>query len=137
MTVVIAGQWRKVGKTAAVCDLIRATPEIRWTVVKITPHAHSPDAGATTDTARYLAAGAGAAHLLHGPPLPEAEHLVIESNAVLNWLTPDVLFLIVDPDQPQWKESALRLRDRAILVERRLLPEHIDRVRRRFSESPA
>ena len=39
--IVVGGQCRKVGKTALIVDIIQATPELRWTAVKITPHAES------------------------------------------------------------------------------------------------
>jgi len=39
--VVVGGSGRGVGKTALVCGLIRALPEIPWTAVKITSDAHA------------------------------------------------------------------------------------------------
>jgi hypothetical protein len=68
--IVVGGGGRGAGKTALVCGLMRALPEIHWTAVKITTHEHGHrDGNATpvweetapgeaTDTARYLAAGA-------------------------------------------------------------------------------
>ncbi|MGH9527037.1 MAG: hypothetical protein ACRD2F_10205 [Terriglobales bacterium] len=38
--VVVGGQSRNVGKTSAVCSLIAAFPECRWTAVKITQFGH-------------------------------------------------------------------------------------------------
>lgn len=79
--IVVGGQCRKVGKTALIVDIIQATPELRWTAVKITPHAESrcpingrncrcgptehtfsilteADRSGRTGTSRYLIAGA-------------------------------------------------------------------------------
>jgi hypothetical protein len=79
--IVVGGQCRKVGKTTLIVDIIQATPELRWTAVKITPHAesHCPvngrdcrcgptehtfsilkevDRSGRTGTSRYLLAGA-------------------------------------------------------------------------------
>jgi hypothetical protein len=79
--IVVGGQCRKVGKTTLIADIIRATPGVRWTAVKITPHAesHCPvngrncncsaaehtfsirdefDRSGRTGTSRYLLAGA-------------------------------------------------------------------------------
>jgi hypothetical protein len=79
--IVVGGQCRKVGKTTLIVDIIQATPNLRWTAVKITPHAdaHCPvngrdcncsdtehtfsireelDRSGRTGTSRYLAAGA-------------------------------------------------------------------------------
>ncbi len=77
-TVVVAGQWRKVGKTAVMAGLIRGLRSWGWAAVKISTHRgripHLPgDSGIETqrfalreekpgategDTARFLAAGA-------------------------------------------------------------------------------
>ncbi|MGB8524422.1 MAG: hypothetical protein WCD43_15770 [Candidatus Acidiferrales bacterium] len=79
--IVVGGQCRKVGKTTLIEDVIKATPDLRWTAVKITPHAesHCPvngsdckcgpaehtfsiyeelDRSGRTGTSRYLLAGA-------------------------------------------------------------------------------
>ena len=74
--VVVGGQTKNVGKTTLVCNIIQAFPQIRWTAVKISNHAHAPEdcervqagAGWTiwqqrptndhTDTARFLRSGA-------------------------------------------------------------------------------
>jgi hypothetical protein len=79
--IVVGGQCRKVGKTTLIVDIIKATPDLRWTAVKITPHAesHCPvngpnckcapaehtfsiyeelDRSGRTGTSRYLLAGA-------------------------------------------------------------------------------
>src|SRR5579864_7123497 len=80
-TVVIGGHSRNIGKTGAVCALIAALPERRWTAIKVTQFGHGVcsangkpcdcetadhslaiseerDATTGTDSSRYLAAGA-------------------------------------------------------------------------------
>jgi hypothetical protein len=127
--VVVGGQARKAGKTQAVCDIIAATREARWTAVKISPHEHRPTGGG--DTQRYLDAGAAAALLVAAAdPLPSAENLIIESNSVLEVLRPDLFVFVADTDQHEWKESARRVFDRAdIVVRGRVTEEVLRRVR--------
>ena len=72
--IVVGGGGRGAGKTALVCGLMRALPEIPWTAVKISTHEHEEGKstpiweesapGEGTDTARYLAAGARRALLV-------------------------------------------------------------------------
>jgi hypothetical protein len=76
--IVVGGGGRGAGKTALVCGLMRALPDISWTAVKITSHEHGHEHGQDkttpiweetapgegTDTARYLAAGARRALLV-------------------------------------------------------------------------
>jgi hypothetical protein len=113
--VVVGGGGRGAGKTALICGLIRALPEVNWTAVKITTHAHDHTepvfeetaAGEGTDTARYLAAGARRALLVtsHEDGLAATvrrildEHsvrgnLVFESNSVLHHMQPDLCFAV-------------------------------------------
>lgn len=141
MIVVVAGQTRNVGKTQAVCDIIAATREAGWIAVKITPHAHEAAPDSEHDTGRYLAAGAVEAHLIHGRPpveLPNGRNRIIESNAILDQLDPDLLFFLVDPENDEWKISALRHvgDSRAVRVTGRIGPDHIAMVRRILSEQP-
>ncbi len=109
--IVVGGGGRGVGKTALICGLIRALPEIPWTAVKITNHEHGKPnpiweetvAGDETDTARYLAAGARRALLVTaddatlGPIVqqilakcPRPAGVIIESNSVLRCVRPDL-----------------------------------------------
>ncbi len=109
--IVVGGGGRGAGKTALVCGLIRALPEISWIAVKISGHAHGKPvpiweetaAGQETDTARYLAAGARRALLVTaedaflGSVVQQIleEHkaqagLIFESNRVLDYLQPDL-----------------------------------------------
>jgi hypothetical protein len=109
--IVVGGSGRSAGKTALVCGLMRALPEIPWTAVKITSHAHGKPAaiweettaGQETDTARYLAAGARRALLVTAEddaldPIvqqilrecPPSAGVIFESNSVLRCLSPDL-----------------------------------------------
>jgi len=114
--IVVGGGGRGAGKTALVCGVIAALPELGWVAVKIANHAHGQErlvledaeAGDRSDTARYLAAGARRAFLL--TPVDEAamqaaldelwrrferaENFIFESNRVLNFLKPDVCLMV-------------------------------------------
>jgi len=130
--IVVGGGGRGAGKTALICGLIRATPQYRWTAVKITTHAHGLSepvheeaAGRqTTDTSRYLAAGARRALLIaaHDDTLAEAVngilkdhlpsgHLVFESNRVLKLVRP-TLCLAVSSDLKGGHKSSFDLIER-------------------------
>jgi len=114
--IVVGGGGRGAGKTALVCGLMRALPEIPWTAVKITTHEHGKpnpiweetEPGEGTDTSRYLAAGARRSLLVTAGDdtlelnvqqilrecLPPAgtipSGIIFESNSVLRHLRPDV-----------------------------------------------
>lgn len=141
--VVIGGHAKNIGKTGAVCGLISALPERRWTAIKITQHAHGElvkdgvtiseeiDRAAGTDSSRYLAAGAarafwvrtGDGQLAEAMPriqemIAEADNVIVESNSVIGFLQPDVYAVVLDPDAADFKASSLRYLDRvdAILL---------------------
>lgn len=109
--IVVGGSGRGAGKTALICGLISALPEIAWTAIKITTHAHGKPmpiweettAGQEADTARYLAAGAKRALLVTaddaelGPIVQQVLEqsrppggVIFESNRVLRCLQPDL-----------------------------------------------
>jgi hypothetical protein len=109
--IVVGGSGRGAGKTALVCGLIRALPELPWTAIKVTSHAHGKatpiweetNAGQESDTACYLAAGAKRALLATADDdalepivrqiLVETQPtagLIFESNRVLSCLRPDL-----------------------------------------------
>jgi hypothetical protein len=127
MMVVVGGQARKVGKTRAVCDIVSATSEARWTAVKISRHQHGSRTGG--DTQRYLDAGAAAAYLIgSGEELPAAGNLIIESNAVP--VEADLFVFVTDPELGEWKESATQAVRRAdIVVSGHITDEVLRRVR--------
>src|ERR1035441_5853039 len=116
--IVVGGGGRGAGKTALVCGLMRALPEISWTAIKVTTHEHGKATpiweetapGQGSDTARYLVAGARRALLVTagedalgsgndtlGPIVQQALRecpapggVIFESNSVLRHLRPDV-----------------------------------------------
>lgn len=127
MVLVVGGQSRKVGKTSVVAGIIRALVWAEWTAVKITHHhAHSGwalerESSASGDSGRYLAAGARESWCLRSSPaclaqampglrdvLSASRNSVIESNSLLDHLTPDLYLLVLDPASSDIKESALR-----------------------------
>src|ERR1017187_6686031 len=141
--VVIGGQAKDVGKTGAVCALISALPERRWTAIKISSAhggserraaavtrvmaiAEERDPTTGTDSSRYLAAGAARAFWVRtaqgqlaqampgiGAAMAAAENVILESNSILGWLQPDLYATVLDPRIAAFKASALRYLDRA------------------------
>jgi hypothetical protein len=135
--VVVGGNGRGVGKTALVCGLIAALPEIAWTAVKITSHGHEghrherhepiweeTEAGQGTDTARYLAAGARRAFFITAKDDELAQrlaefwkifdpstHILFESNRVVEYVKPD-LCIAIDAGPDDARKSSFRLVER-------------------------
>jgi molybdopterin-guanine dinucleotide biosynthesis protein len=158
---VVGGHTRNIGKTSVVAGLIAATKELNWTAIKITQFGHGVcsanggpcgcetaehtiaiseerDRTSTTDTARFLAAGAARSiwvrtrqgQLAAAMPrirqlLASAENAVIESNSVLRFLQPDLSLSVLDPAVSDFKPSALRYLDRvdALIVPQGRWPE--------------
>jgi len=155
--VVVGGHTRNIGKTSVVAGLIAALPEMHWTAFKITQFGHGmctangepcdcetaehtiavseerQGGDATTDSGRYLAAGAAhsfwvrtrTGDLAEAMPrirkeIALAENVVIESNSILRFLRPDLYLSVLDPDTADFKESAKYFLDRADAV---LIPE--------------
>lgn len=148
-TLVIGGHSRNIGKTALVVDLIRALPQAQWTAVKITQYGHGvcsingehcgcapaehpfaiteeTDRGNTSDTSRFLVAGAVRAIWVRAkqgqlaaalPDLRRAvagsEHLIVESNTLLGFLRPRLYVMVLDPSIADFKDSAQRYLDLA------------------------
>lgn len=131
-TIIVGGSGRSVGKTTLVCAIIAALPEIRWTAVKISGHIHDhPEpvweeyaAGEESDTSRYLAAGAQRALLVTAldgvipiralrAALASDEHIVFESNRILDHFKPDLcLAMLGEPGVPK-KPSFQQVVERA------------------------
>ncbi len=111
MIVVVGANARKVGKTTLICAIIRAFPEFGWQALKITPHAHRQPSG---DTGRFLAAGACSASL--EMPALRAGNWIIESNRVLDVLTPDAYIFLQAAAPPDEKPRELWHLERATLV---------------------
>ncbi len=155
--VVVGGHTRNIGKTSVVAGLIAAMPEMHWTAFKITQFGHGmcsangepcdcetaehtiavseerPGGDSTTDSGRYLAAGAARSFwvrtrtgdLAEAMPrirkeIANAENVVIESNSIMRFLRPDLYLSVLDPETVDFKESAKYFLDRADAV---LVPE--------------
>ena len=151
--VVVGGHTRNIGKTSVVAGLIAAMPEMHWIAFKITQFGHGMCSAngepcdcttaehtvavseervggdATTDSGRYLAAGAvrsfwvrtRAGDLSEAMPrirkeIERAENVVIESNSILRFLRPDLYLSVLDPETADFKESAKYFLDRADAV---------------------
>ena len=151
--VVVGGHTRNIGKTSVVAGLIAATPEMHWTAFKITQFGHGMCSAngepcdcetaehtvavseervggdATTDSGRYLVAGAvrscwvrtRAGDLSEAMPrirkeMERAENVVIESNSIMRFLRPDLYLSVLDPETADFKESAKYFLDRADAV---------------------
>jgi len=151
--VVVGGHTRNIGKTSVVAGLIAAMPELHWTAFKVTQFGHGmcsangepcdcetaehtlaiseERAGGdnTTDSGRYLAAGAARSFwvrtrqgdLSEAMPrirkeIAQAENVVIESNSIMRFLRPDLYLSVLDPDTADFKDSAKYFLDRADAV---------------------
>jgi hypothetical protein len=129
--VMVGGHSRGVGKTLLIEQWLRARDE-DWIAVKVSAHRHqaagterslveeafSPHAN--TQAGRYLRAGATRAFLVRAPAsaLPCAAsfvtslrqtgaRVIVESNRLVTYLHPDVLFFVIDPDVADWKPSSV------------------------------
>ena len=153
--VMIGGHARNVGKTSVVAGIIRGTAEFNWTAAKITQFGHGicsvngeacgcevsehqfsiteerrRDTG--TDTARFLAAGAGRSlwvrtkqgELETALPaftkkIDADEFVIVESNSLRRFITPALYIQVLDAANPDFKVSAQQffdLSDAYILV---------------------
>jgi hypothetical protein len=157
MLVVVGGHSRNIGKTSVVAGLIRKLRDRRWTAVKITQYGHGicahkneacgceaePDhpfalseeyEPGTTDSGRFLAAGAERSFWLRTPAgelaraagtlrkiLDQSENVIVESNSVVELVQPDVFLMLLDFSCQDFKASSMRFLDRAdayILIDR-------------------
>ncbi len=155
--VVVGGHTRNIGKTSVVAGLITAMPEMQWTAFKVTQFGHGMCSAngepcdcetaehtlaiseekvggdATTDSGRYLAAGASRSFwvrtrqgdLSEAMPrirkeIAQAENVLIESNSIMRFLQPDLYLSVLDPYTSDFKDSAKYFLDRADAV---LVPE--------------
>jgi hypothetical protein len=149
MLVVVGGHSRNIGKTSVVCSIIRSLTDFDWTAIKITQFGHnvcsqdgepcecsdpkhpiaiSEEKGLapTTDSGRFLAAGARRSYWARTPAgslaeaLPalrritsNAENVIVESNSLLQFLKPDLYLMVLDGAVKDFKASSLRALDRA------------------------
>jgi hypothetical protein len=149
MLVIVGGHSRNIGKTSVVCGIIRQMPECHWIAIKITQYGHgvcshegepcecadprhpvamSEEKGAdpTTDSGRFLAAGAERAYWLRTPAgglgeaMPKlrqsiagAANVIVESNSLLQFLKPHRCLMVMDGAVPDFKPTSRRFLDRA------------------------
>jgi hypothetical protein len=147
--VVVGGHTRNIGKTSVVAGLIEALPHYNWTAMKITQHGHGicsavgepcdcaveydhpyaiteETAPGSTDSARFLAAGARRAFWLRTAVgqlgnaaavireiVDSSENTIVESNSIMQFWKPDLYIVVLDFQTPDFKDSALRYLDRA------------------------
>src|SRR5262245_58300936 len=132
MLIVVGGHSRNLGKTSLVAGLIRRFRDRNWTALKITQYGHNvcenhdtqcgceanpgePFAlteefePGTTDSGRFLAAGAARSLWLRTPAgqlalaapairriLDRHSNVIIESNSVLEVVRPDLFLMMLD-----------------------------------------
>jgi hypothetical protein len=147
--VVIGGHSRSVGKTSVVSGIIARLPQMHWTAFKITQFGHGfctadgepcdcqtdehtvavsqeRDTRSSTDSARYLAAGAVRSFWVRtrignlAAALPRvrkeiaaAENVILESNSIMGFLRPDLYLSVLDQGKADFKDSARLFLDRA------------------------
>jgi molybdopterin-guanine dinucleotide biosynthesis protein len=153
----VGGHTRNIGKTSVVEGIIRATQELNWTAAKITQFGHGVcsvngeacgcavsehqfsiteerQKQTTTDTARFLAAGARRSlwvrtkqgELITALPafkkrIEEDEFVIVESNSLRRFMTPSIYLQVLDTANPDFKASAQQyfdLSDAFVLVKR-------------------
>ncbi len=132
--IVVGGHARRTGKTSVIAGIIAALRDFQWTAVKLTPHAHGAaalvteetDPEGSSDTQRYLAAGAARAYLVRTGGREEAEvreallrlqaenrNVILEGNRAAGLVEPDLCLAVLRYDLSEFKESAERLLERA------------------------
>jgi hypothetical protein len=142
--IVVGGQTKNVGKTTLICNIVSAFPQVKWTAVKISNHAHSPQhcdklkqgsgwtiwqQSPTTehgDTARFLRAGADRGLLVQADnqslkeacaalkqEFASATAVIVESASAAEFLQHDLLLVLLDAEENDFKSSARQQLDRA------------------------
>lgn len=143
----VGGHTRNLGKTSVVEGIIRGLPEFNWTAVKITQFGHGVcsvngeacDCAITehpfsiteerqkhtsTDTARFLAAGARRSlwvrtkqgDLVQALPafrekIKGDEFVIVESNSLRRFMRPELYLQVMDMSNPDFKISAQQMFD--------------------------
>lgn len=138
MIVIVGGHSRKIGKTSVVTGLISALAGPEWTAVKISANRNGSGSngsfllteeerpGRECDSGRFLAAGAARSYLLRASDvqLPsavplirkiaaESKNLIVESNRLLEYVSPDLYLVVLDFTVEDFKESSRRFISRA------------------------
>jgi hypothetical protein len=117
------------------------------------------DPASGTDSSRYLAAGARRSYWLRtavdrlGDALPvlrriiaSSEHIIVESNSILQFFRPDLYLVVSDFSVEDFKPSSLKYLDRAdalVVIERELeqpqwsgVSRHLWEFKKRFTVQP-
>jgi len=176
LLIVVGGHSRNLGKTTLVANLIRRFRKRNWTALKITQYGHGvcsnhdhhcgceAESGesftlseeyepGTTDSARFLAAGADRSFWLRTPAgeltkaapaihklIGQCENVIIESNSVMEIIEPDLFLMMMDFGCEDFKASSLRYLDRAdgfVVVDRGInIPLWDDVARGRWDGKP-
>jgi len=110
--IAVGGEAKNIGKTTLVCNIIAAFPQIEWTAIKLSTHAHLPVnaelvietkgisiwsqscAGDDSDTARFLKAGAQRGFLVQSKPTNQRA-----VSEILRKQLPSVTHVIVESTQ--------------------------------------
>jgi len=152
MLLVVGGHSRNIGKTSVAAGLIHHLRDRKWTALKITQYGHGvcshhgeacgcetePDhpfalseeyEPSTTDSGRFLAAGAERSFWLRTPAgqlsaaekqvrkiLSQHENVIVESNSLLELARPDLFLMVLDFHCPDFKASSARFLERADAV---------------------
>jgi hypothetical protein len=128
---VVGGHSRGVGKTTLVERLLGDRCGETWIAVKISAHRHAPEGASAplieeargpdpqSQTGRYLVAGARRAFLVRAPDAAMAQaaafierlraggsNVIVESNRIVQYVTPDALIFVIDPRIADWKPSS-------------------------------
>jgi len=126
MLVVVGGHSRNTGKTSEAAGLIRKLRDRRWTAVKITQYGHGVcsqagkscgcEAGTDAERSFWLRTPAGElarAGATLRKLLAQSEHVIVESNSVMELVRPYVFLMLLDFSCGDFKPSSLRFMDRA------------------------
>ena len=110
--IAVGGEAKNIGKTTLVCNIIAAFPQIGWTAIKFSTHAHVPVnvelvietkgisiwrqscAGDDSDTARFLKAGAQRGFLVLSEP---SDHRMVSE--ILRKQLPPAAHVIIESTQ--------------------------------------
>jgi len=141
---VIGGHSRNIGKTSLMCGIISASRGLDWTALKITQFGHGvcstsghdcgcsiddpehpfaitreTDASGSSDTSRFLAAGAQEVFWVRTPAgelerampalrklIESRRYVIIESNSILRFVHPDVYLPVLDYGVEDFKLSS-------------------------------
>ena len=137
----VGGHSRNIGKTSVICGIISGSPALNWTALKITQDPKHASAGtesglveeldpaSASDSGRFLAAGARRAFFVPAPEgqfvnviphlralMSGQENVIVESNSIVEFLTPDLFAMVLNGAVADFKQSSRRFLERADLL---------------------